>query len=49
MSAPPESLFPVTKDNVHAAFGWVFAPWIKEMGLTDFVVREGYAVLEFAF
>ena len=27
---------------MHAAFDWVFAPWIKEMGLTDFVVREGF-------
>ena len=42
VTTPPEGLFPVTQDNVHAAFDWVFAPWIKEMGLTDFVVREGY-------
>lgn len=42
MSAPPDGLFPVTQANVHAAFDWVFAPWIKEMGLTDFVVREGF-------
>ena len=27
---------------MQAAFDWVFAPWIKEMGLTDFVVRDGY-------
>src|SRR5262245_20551238 len=37
----PEDLFPVTMDNVHAAFDWVFAPWIKEMGLTGIEVREG--------
>jgi acyl-coenzyme A thioesterase PaaI-like protein len=43
MSAgPPADLFPVTQANVHVAFDWIFAPWIKEMGLTDFVVREGY-------
>ena len=42
MSAPAAGLFPVTQDNMHAAFDWVFAPWIKEMGLTDFVVREGF-------
>lgn len=42
MSAPPEGLFPVTQKNMHAAFDWVFAPWIKDMGLTNFVVREGF-------
>jgi acyl-coenzyme A thioesterase PaaI-like protein len=38
----PEGMFPVTQETVHAAFEWVYAPWIKEMGLTDFVVREGF-------
>ncbi len=43
MSAqPPEDLFPVTQDTVQAAFDWVYAPWIREMGLTDFIVREGF-------
>lgn len=39
---PPDGLFPLTQDNAHALFDWVYAPWIKEMGLTDFVVREGF-------
>ncbi len=39
---PPDGLFPVTQETVHAVFDWVYAPWIKEMGLTDFVVREGF-------
>jgi acyl-coenzyme A thioesterase PaaI-like protein len=38
----PEGLFPITQETVHAAFDWIFAPWIKEMGLTDFVVRDGF-------
>jgi acyl-coenzyme A thioesterase PaaI-like protein len=41
-TAPPEGMFPVTQANAHAAFDWVYAPWIKEMGFTDFVVREGF-------
>jgi acyl-coenzyme A thioesterase PaaI-like protein len=43
MSTPPEGMFPVTQQNAHAAFQWVFAPWIQEMGLTDLIVREGFA------
>ncbi len=42
MTPLPEGMFPVTQETVHAAFEWVYAPWIKEMGLTDFVVREGF-------
>jgi acyl-coenzyme A thioesterase PaaI-like protein len=42
MITPPEGLFPVTRETMHEVFGWVFAPWIKEMGFTDFDVREGY-------
>lgn len=42
MTTQPEGLFPVTQQTVLAAFDWVFAPWIKEMGFTGFVVREGY-------
>jgi acyl-coenzyme A thioesterase PaaI-like protein len=39
---PPEGLFPLTQDTAQAVFDWVYAPWIKDMGLTDFVVREGF-------
>ena len=41
-TTPPNGLFPLTQGTAHAAFDWVFAPWIKEMGLTDFIVREGF-------
>ena len=34
---------PITDENVHAFYDWVFAPWVKDMGLRDFVVRPGYA------
>jgi acyl-coenzyme A thioesterase PaaI-like protein len=39
---PPAELFPITQDTAQAAFDWIFAPWIKDMGLTDCVVREGF-------
>lgn len=41
-TVPPNGLFPLTQRNAQAVFDWVYAPWIKEMGLTDFVVREGF-------
>jgi acyl-coenzyme A thioesterase PaaI-like protein len=41
-TTPPDGMFPVTQATAQAAFDWVYAPWIKEMGLTDFVVREGF-------
>lgn len=39
---PPAELFPITQDTAEAAFDWIFAPWIKDMGLTDCVVRPGF-------
>ncbi len=42
-TTPPDGLFPLTQDTIDAAFDFVFAPWVKELGLTDFVVREGFA------
>lgn len=42
MTTPPEGLFPVTQESAQAAFDWIFAPWIKEMGFCDIVVREGF-------
>lgn len=39
---PPDDLLPVTQENAQANFDWVYAPWVKAMGLTDFVVREGF-------
>ncbi len=37
-----QDLLPLTHDNADAVFDLVYAPWIKDMGLTDFVVREGF-------
>jgi acyl-coenzyme A thioesterase PaaI-like protein len=45
VSAPPEGLLPITQGTVQAAFDWIFAPWIKEMGFRDFEVREGYCAM----
>lgn len=39
---PPDDLCPLTQDNAYVLFDFIFAPWIKEMGLTDIVVREGF-------
>jgi uncharacterized protein (TIGR00369 family) len=33
----------VTPDNVQTFFDWVFAPWVKAMGLRDLQVGEGAA------
>lgn len=38
----PDGLFPLTQATAEAAFDWIFAPWVKDMGLTDCVVREGF-------
>ena len=32
---------PVDQDNVEAAYQYIFAPWLKTMGLTDFKISEG--------
>lgn len=42
MSDIPDGLFPITQANAQKAFDLVYAPWIKEMGLTDFVARAGF-------
>ena len=41
-TAIPDRLFPLTQATAAAVFDWVYAPWIKEMGLTDFVERDGF-------
>lgn len=38
----PEGMLPLTQDTALAAFDWIFAPWVKDIGLTDLVVREGF-------
>lgn len=37
----PADLFPVTQATVEQAYGFVFAPWVKAMGLCDFEVARG--------
>ncbi len=38
-------LLPITQATADDAFDKIFAPWIKDMGLTDFVIREGFCAL----
>jgi uncharacterized protein (TIGR00369 family) len=33
----------ITQDNAEAAHNQVFAAWVRELGLTEFEVREGFA------
>jgi acyl-coenzyme A thioesterase PaaI-like protein len=40
MTSPAE-LFPVTQATVERAYEFVFAPWVKAMGLLDFKVERG--------
>lgn len=42
-SATPPS-FPVTSETVHEFYEWLFAPWVKELGLRDFEVLPGQVV-----
>jgi uncharacterized protein (TIGR00369 family) len=37
-----EQILPVTSATAVDAHAFMFAPWIKQLGLTDFEVREGY-------
>ena len=37
----PADLFPVSQANVEQAYEFVFAPWVKAMGLCDFKVERG--------
>jgi len=41
-ASPP--ILPVTNDTVHEFYEWLFAPWVKELGLRDFAVSPGQAV-----
>ena len=36
--------FPVTNETVQEFFDWLFAPWVKELGLRDFHVSAGRVV-----
>lgn len=35
---------PITNDTVHTFYEWLFAPWVKELGLRDFAVSPGRVV-----
>ncbi len=43
ISAPPHPL-PVTNETVKDFYEWLFAPWVKEIGLRDFSVAPGQAI-----
>lgn len=36
-------LFPVTQESAEAVYDTIFAPWLKQIGLTDFKVTPGRA------
>jgi uncharacterized protein (TIGR00369 family) len=42
-SRPPPTL-PITNENVLEFYEWLFAPWVKELGLRDFVVSPGQVI-----
>lgn len=42
MATPPDGMFPLTQETALAASDFVYAPWIKEMGFADVIVREGF-------
>jgi uncharacterized protein (TIGR00369 family) len=35
---------PITNENVLEFYEWLFAPWVKELGLRDFVVSPGQVI-----
>jgi acyl-coenzyme A thioesterase PaaI-like protein len=37
-----EQVLPVTNATVADAHAFMFAPWVRQLGLCDFEVREGY-------
>lgn len=41
MPASPSELFPITQATVNEAYEFVFAPWVKDLGLCDFKVAPG--------
>lgn len=42
-----DELFPITQASAEAAYEHVFAPWVKQLGLHTFTVREGFASAHF--
>jgi len=37
-----EQILPITAASAEDAHAYMFAPWVKQLGLCDFEVREGY-------
>ena len=35
---------PITNETVREFYEWLFAPWVKELGLRDFSVSPGQAI-----
>jgi acyl-coenzyme A thioesterase PaaI-like protein len=45
MATPSKPLsLPITNETVSELYEWLFAPWVKEMGLRDFDVSPGQVV-----
>ena len=40
-ASPPRT--PITNETVLELYEWLFAPWVKELGLRDFAVSPGQA------
>jgi acyl-coenzyme A thioesterase PaaI-like protein len=45
----PAELLPATQANAQALFDALYAPWVKDMGLTDLVVREGHVAMRLPY
>ncbi len=45
----PEDMIPLTQGDAQAFFDCVYASWVKDMGLTDFTVREGFVSMRLPF
>jgi acyl-coenzyme A thioesterase PaaI-like protein len=37
----PRDLFPVNQESVEQTYAFIFAPWVKQLGLCDFTVAPG--------
>lgn len=44
MSVSQAPSLPVTNENVYEFYEWLFAPWVKALGLCDFDVAPGVVV-----
>jgi len=41
--SPAQPMMPITNDNLEEWYQFVFAPWVKSMGLCDFDATVGHA------